>query len=86
LQTFKTDSSRHRMIARTMMGKVAVNMSIQSGMGFTFAEKPTKRGPVGTILFVGTNDIEKGPEKFMIKTGVDNGKQLKAKLDELCSN
>ncbi|GAX28191.1 hypothetical protein FisN_35Lh047 [Fistulifera solaris] len=85
LQTFKTDSSRHRMIARTMMGKVAVNMRIQSGMGFTFAEKPTKRGPVGTILFVGTNDVEKGPEKFMVKAGVPDGKQLQAKLDELCS-
>ncbi|GAX16343.1 hypothetical protein FisN_35Hh047 [Fistulifera solaris] len=85
LQTFKTDSSRHRMIARTMMGKVAVNMRIQSGMGFKYAEKPIKRGPVGTILFVGTNDVEKGPEKFMIKAGVPDGKQLQAKLDELCS-
>lgn len=87
LQTSRTDASRHRMIARDFMGKPLVNMSIPANMSFVLSKVPAKGGQgdvqFANILFMGTNNANRGAEKFSIKVRFAEGQRLHQKLTEL---
>ena len=89
VQQHKSDVNIRRMVMRDPAGKVLINIGIFKGMKFVkiIQDKPQpgKRTALGQILFYGSMDESRGPEKFQMMSAKESIEELHNHLEELSS-
>jgi hypothetical protein len=76
----KEDPTKHRVVLRSDIGKVQLNLKISKGMKFS---KTVNKKRKAFISFIAVQDAKSGPESFMLAAAMDKVDKLLETLESM---